>query len=188
MLVVAEVALALILLVSSGLLLRSMERLFAVPVGFDPANLVTMQLQLVGHRFDRDPVAYQYFDQTLEAVRRVPGVAAAGFTTQLPMSGDRDEYGAHFDATPLQPAVTYAVFRYAVSPGYPEAMRVPLRTGRLLDERDHAGTTPVVLISESLAQERFQGQNPLGERLRIGGSSYYTIVGVVGNVRQLSSR
>jgi hypothetical protein len=74
--------------------------------------------------------------RALEAVRSVPGVTAAAFTSQLPFSGDRDEYGAHFEATPTQPAETYGVFRYAVSPGYLEAMRIPLRRGRLLDEHD----------------------------------------------------
>jgi putative ABC transport system permease protein len=97
-LVVAEVALALVLLVTSGLLLRSIERLFAVPVGFASDGLLTMRVQTVGHRFDQDDVTYRFFERALEAVRRVPGVTAAGLTSQLPLSGDRDEYGAHFDA------------------------------------------------------------------------------------------
>lgn len=185
-LVVAEIALALVLLVSSGLLLRSLQRLFAVPLGFDSARMLTMQLQIVGHRFDAPAATQRIFDQTLEAVRRVPGVAAAGFTSQLPLSGDRDEYGAHFAATPTQPADTYGVFRYAVSPGYIEAAGIPLRAGRVFDAHDDAAGPRVAVISESLARARFRGLNPIGERLGVGPAGPFTIVGIVGDVRQVS--
>ena len=183
---VTEVAVALVLLVSSGLLLRSMERLFAVPPGFDAPGLLTMQVQISGHRFDENPAARQFFDRTLEAVRRVPGVTTAGLTSQLPMSGDRDQYGAHFDAMPTQAAATHAVFRYAVSPGYLETLRVPLRRGRLLDERDGAAAPLVALLSEALARDRFPGADPVGQQVRVGAAGPYTIVGVVGDVKQLS--
>jgi putative ABC transport system permease protein len=185
-LVVAEVALALVLLVSSGLLLRSLQRLFAVPLGFESARLLTMQLQIVGHRFDDAGAKQRIFDQALEAVRRVPGVLSAGFTSQLPLSGDRDEYGAHFEATPTQPADTYGVFRYAVSPGYIESAAIPLRAGRAFDEHDDADAPRVALISQSLAAARFPGGDPLGQRLRIGPAGPFTIVGIVGDVRQVS--
>ncbi len=185
-LVVAEVALALMLLVSSGLLLRSLEHLFAVPLGFDPARLLTMQLQIVGRRFDEAGARQRIFDQALEAVRRVPGVVSAGFTGQLPLSGDRDEYGTHFEATPTQPADTYGAFRYAVSPGYLEAAAIPLRAGRMFDEHDVAGAPLVALISASLAAARFPGTDPIGQRLRIGPAGPFTIVGITGNVRQVS--
>jgi putative ABC transport system permease protein len=185
-LVVAEIALALVLLVSSGLLLRSMERLFGVPIGFDSADLLTMQVHVVGHRFDEAAVQNRFFEQALEAVGRVPGVIAAGFTEQLPMSGDRDEYGARFAQTPTLPAAVYSVYRYPVSPGYVEAMRIPLRRGRLLDARDSAGAPLAALISESLANDRFRERDPIGEQLRIGPAGPFTIVGVVGNVKQVS--
>ncbi|HEV2854366.1 MAG TPA: ABC transporter permease [Thermoanaerobaculia bacterium] len=187
-LVVAEVALALVLLVSSGLLLRSLERLFAVAIGFDSSHLLTMQVQTSGRRFDREDQTYRFFAQALEAVRRVPGVTAAAFTSQLPLSGDLDEYGVHFEASPTRPAQTYNTFRYAVSPGYIETMRIPLRQGRLFSENDRAGAPLVALISESLAKLRFPGADPLGQRLRIGPTDGppYTIVGVVADVRQMS--
>jgi predicted permease len=185
-LVVTEVGLALVLLVSSGLLLRSMQALFAEPVGFDPSHLITMQVQLVGHRFDDGAVADRYRDAVLDAVRRAPGVTSAGFTEQLPLSGDRDEYGAQFSATATLPSVTYGAFRYAVTPGYLETMRIPLRRGRLLDGRDRGGAPLAALVSESLATERFGPQDPIGQRLRIGSTGPFTVVGVVGDVRQLS--
>jgi len=185
-LVVAEVGLALVLLVSSGLLLRSLNRLFAVDIGFDASHLLTMQVQTSSHRFDDDSAALRFFSQALQAVRQVPGVTAAALTSQLPLSRDDDEYGAAFEAGPTQPAGDYDVFRYGVSPGYLETMGIPLRRGRLLDERDGPAAPLVVLISESLARSRFPAADPIGQRLRLGPTGPYTIVGVVGDVRQMS--
>ena len=188
LLVVAEVALALVLLVGSGLLLRSIERLFAVSVGFDSSRVLTMQVQTSGPRFADSDARIRFFEDALESVRRVPGVTAAAFTSQLPLSGDLDEYGAHFEAGPDRPARSYSVFRYAVSPGYLETVRIPLRRGRLLDERDRADAPRVVLISESLARVALPGVDPVGQRIHIGPNDGlpFTIVGVVGDVKQLS--
>ena len=186
-LVVAEVALALVLLVGSGLLLRSLQRLFSVEAGFNASGMLTMQIQTAGHRFDTDTTTYRFFAQALDAVRRVPGVTAAALTSQLPLSGDHEEYGVHFEATPTRSAASHGGFRYAVSPGYLETMRIPLRRGRVLDDHDDAGAPRVALISESLAK-RFAETDPIGQLLRIGANDGppYTIVGVVGDVRQLS--
>jgi predicted permease len=92
-LVVAEVALALVLLVSAGLLLHSLERLFAVDPGFDSAHLLTMQVQISGHRYDDNAVRLRFYEQSLEAVRHVPGVAVAAYTSLLPLSGE--QYGEY---------------------------------------------------------------------------------------------
>ena len=183
-LVISEVALALVLLVSSGLLARSLARLFAMPSGFDSRGLLTMQVPAPRPGNG----SQQFFDGALEAVRRVPGVQRAALTSQLPLSGDRDEYGVHFEAEPARPAETYGAFRYAVSAGYFEAIGIPLKRGRLLDERDRAGSALVAIISESLARTRFGSADPIGRHLRIGPTDGppYTIVGVVGDVRQLS--
>lgn len=185
-LVVSEVALALVLLVSAGLLLHSLQRLFAVDVGFDGSNVLTMQLQGAGASFKDDAFTDQFFQKVLDSVRRLPGVTAAGFTRQLPLSGDLDQYGAHFAATPTQPADTYPIFRYAVTPGYIETMRIPLLRGRLLTEHDDQKAPFVAVISESLAKARFHDADPIGQRLEIGLTGPYTIVGVVGNVKQAS--
>jgi putative ABC transport system permease protein len=186
-LVVAEVALALVLLVSSGLLLRSLQRLFAVSSGFEPAGLLTMQLQTSGLRFNEDSTNDRFFAQALEAVRGVPGVTAAALTTQLPLSGDNELYGLHFDPRPVEdPGEQRGTFRYGVSPGYIETMGIPLLSGRTLQEQDREGTPPVALISESAARRRLPGLDPIGRRIKVGESPPYTIVGVVGDVKQLS--
>ncbi len=192
-LVVAEVALALVLLVSAGLLLRSLERLLAVDPGFDSSHLLTMQVQTSGHQFDDLRAApgvgastrHRFFAQALEAVRRVPGVKAAAFTSLLPLSDD-SQFGVY--GTLFENGGGYNVFRYAVSPGYIQTMGIPLRRGRLLDEHDVAGTPQAVLISESLAKREFHGQDPIGKLVHLGPTDrpWYTVVGVVGDVRQAS--
>jgi putative ABC transport system permease protein len=189
-LVVAEVALALVLLVSAGLLLRSLQHLFAIDPGFDTSHLVTMRVQASGHKFNDPGATHQYFEQTLEAVRELPGVVTAAFTSQLPLSGDlEDGYGVHFESSPTGNAEPGSgALRYAVSPGYFETMAVPLRKGRTLDLHDVADAPPAVVISESLAKGKFYDQDPIGQRLRMDPEEgqWATIVGVVGNVKQTS--
>ena len=189
-LVVAEVAMALVLLVSAGLMLRSLTRLFAIDPGFDSSHVLTMQVEESGHRFDDDSARNRFFMQALEAVRQLPGVSAAAFTSQLPLSGDFESFGVQFQSD--RNDNSEAGLRYAVSPGYFEAMRIPLRRGRLLDEHDVMGAPQAVLISEAFAQRKFPGQNPLGQRVRVGPDigradrPWGTIVGVVGDVKQAS--
>jgi putative ABC transport system permease protein len=184
-LVIAEVALALVLLVSAGLLFRSLSRLMAVDTGFDDGPLLTMQVQVTGHRYDSTDVRYGFLEQTLDAVRHVPGVEAAAYTSQLPLSDDLDIYGTHLERE-VDPANDGASLRYAVTPGYFTAMRIPLRAGRLLDEHDGANSPRAVVVSESFVKGAFPGVDPIGQRLRFGDpeGDWYTIVGVVGDVRQ----
>ena len=163
-LAVSQVALALVLLVTAGLVLRSLETLFAIDPGFDASHLLTMQVQQYGHQFDTDSARARFLTQALEAVRQVAGVTSAAFTSQLPLSGDFDVYGVQFES---HTATTEGALRYAVSPGYFETTRIPLLRGRLLDERDNAQTPGVVVISESLAQSKFPHQDPIGQRVRL---------------------
>jgi len=187
-LVVAEVSLAVVLLVSAGLLLRSVQHLFAMDPGFDASHLLTMQVQESGHRYDGKVASLQFFEQALDRVRQVPRVVAAGFTSQLPLSGDEEVYGVQFEKGPDADAA----LRYAVSPGYLETMHIPLRRGRMLNEHDIAGTPEAVLINEGYANRIFHGQDPIGQRVRLGPDMghadrpWATIVGVVGDIKQRS--
>jgi putative ABC transport system permease protein len=187
-LVVAQVAFALVLLVGAGLLFQSLQRLFAISPGFDAHDVLSMRVQVAGRRYRDDAAVQRFFDEALAAVQRVPGVAAAALTTQLPLSGDADIYGLRFESSAADAvADSGGAFRYAVSPGYFDAMRIPLRRGRLLSEQDQAGP-PAVLVSESLARRRFPNGDAIGQRLHIGPTDrpWFTIVGVVGDVTQLS--
>jgi putative ABC transport system permease protein len=196
-LVVTEVALALVLLVSAGLLLRSMQRLLRVDPGFESGHLLTLQVQTSGHQFDELPKApgqgesarRRFFEQALDAVRRVPGVRQAAFTSVLPLSDDppaMSMYGARFEND--SPEGGRTVFRYAVSPQYCQTMGISLRSGRCLDQRDTASAPQSAVISESLARSQFPHQDPIGKRLKVGPPDrpWYTVVGVVGDIKQSS--
>ncbi len=191
-LVVAEVALALVLLVSAGLLLRSVRQLVAMAPGFDPSHVVTMQVVEAGHAFDSDAARLEFFRRALDAVHAVPGVASAAFTSQLPLSGDVDGYGYEWAARPdVKAGEDGSALRYAVSPRYFEAMRIPLVRGRLPDVTDRPGSPEAVAINESFAKRVFGNDDPLGKRVRFGPETdgdrpWDVVVGVVGDVKQYS--
>jgi putative ABC transport system permease protein len=189
-LIAIEVALAAVLLVNAGLLWRTVHHLLSLDSGFDGRGVLVMQVPTSGRAFEDDGAVHRYFDSLLEAVRRVPGVASAAWTSQLPLSGELDAFGVHAETTGAAPTTAdeRGAFRYAVSPAYFETMGIALRQGRLLDERDTAGQPPVVLVNESFARRRFPGRDPLGQRVRIGAEStpWFTIVGLVGDVTQTS--
>jgi len=186
-LVVAEVGLAMVLLASAGLLFRSLTRLFAVDPGFDASHLLTLQVQTSGHAFDNPDVTRRFFHRALEEVRRNPAVESAALTSLLPLTDDTQFglYGTSFQKTDR----SYDTFRYVVVPGYFETMRIPLRRGRYLEDRDAAAAPHVTVISESLAKKAFGDEDPLGQLMRIGGFPnwpLYTVVGVVADVSQVS--
>jgi putative ABC transport system permease protein len=192
-LVIAEIGLALMVLVGAGLMLRSLAKLFARAPGFATTQRVTMQVTATGHRYDSDTVRYQFFTQALAAVRQVPGVLDAAFTNQLPLSGDADSYGFELRRIPTSdPNASRTALRYAVSPAWFETMGIPLRRGRLLNGGDRPGSGEAVVISESLARREFAGADPLGQQMRagpeIGDTSrpWGVVVGVVGDVKQES--
>ena len=192
-LVVAEVALALVLLVSAGLLLRSLRRLFSTDPGFDSSHVLTLQVNEASHRYDKNPARLEFFRQALDAVQALPGVERAGFTSQLPLSGDSDVYGMAFDhGGALAQQNDFAALRYAVTPGYFTAMRIPLRGGRFFNEGDSATAPRVAILNESLARREFGSRDPIGQRvcLRCDLSSpdrpWSVVVGVVADVKQSS--
>ena len=187
-LVVAEVALALMLLVGAGLLLRSLQRLFAVDPGFKPANVLTLRVQMTGVAYD-DAAVLRFVDRALDAVRVLPGVESAAFTSQLPLSGDFDRYGAQLESDSVNdPKIDHGALRYGVTPEYFPALGIPLRRGRLLDARDRAGAPVAVVVSEAFVRHRLGGRDPIGGRLHLGRTDlpWSTIVGVVGDVKQTS--
>ena len=192
-LVVAEVALALVLLVSAGLLMRSLEHLFAVTPGFRASRLLTMQVIAPGNAYRSDTARRLFYQQALDAVRQVPGVTAAAFTSQLPLSDDLDAYGYAFQSTPnVKAGADGSALRYAVTPAYFATMGIPLRRGRLLESTDLPGGPEAIVISESLARRKFGKQNPIGQRVKFGPETgadtrpWDIIVGVVGDVKQQS--
>ncbi len=188
-LVVTDVALAMVLLAGAGLMLKSMARLLEVPSGMSPENVLTMKLSLFGPEFsgpDGNTRTLATFRQALERVTSLPGVKAAGAVSQLPLGGDFDMYGVLIKDKPIaNPEDAPGAFRYGVTPGYIEALGIPVRRGRTITTQDDEKTEPVVLINELFAARIWPGEDPLGKMVRIGGPKrpWRTIVGVVGNVR-----
>ncbi len=189
-LVVAEVSIAVVLLIGAGLLLRTLRHLFSTDPGFDPSHVMTMQVQESGTKYAKDPDRLRFFDDALRRVRQIPGVTNAAFVNQLPLSGDFEVYGVAFQKDGGQNAI--AAFRYAVTPGYFETMRIPLRRGRLFTEQDTTGATRVAIISESLAKQEFGDKDPLGQGLHAGPDMnrpdrpWAIVVGVVADVKHSS--
>jgi len=184
MLVFADVALALLLLTGAGLMMKSFLRLLQVHPGFDPAHTLTLTMSLWGPKADDSPAA-AFYQQVLERVRALPGVKAAGTTSQLPLGGNLDMYGIHVEGQTLpNPQDDPSADRYSVSPGYLRAMRIPLLRGRDFDARDVAAAARVVLVNESLARKYWPDGDPIGKRLQVGDTKgpWRTVVGVVGDV------
>lgn len=186
MLIVGEVALAVVLLVGAGLLTRTMQRLLSEPYGFDAGSTVVLQVRATSVPAG-DASVHQFWDGALDAIEDVPGVRSAAVTTQLPLSGDRDMYGVVVNGSGRANGADGSVLRYSVSPGYHEIMGVPVREGRALQDTDRGGAPPVTVVSASLARSLFGDQSAVGQRIRIGASNTaFTIVGVAGDVRQES--
>ena len=186
--VAAEVALALVLLIGAGLLLQSVQRLLAVPMGFRAEHVLTLQVQATGAEFRNPQMVHQLFERVRAAAAAVPGVTGAAVTSLLPLSGDSDLYGVQsrgeFD---VRPASAREALRYAVSPSYLETMGIPVVQGRSFNDRDGATAPRVAVISAAMARRHFKDRTPLGEQVRVGGNDvWYTVVGVAGNVRQSS--
>jgi len=184
-LVVAEVALGVVLLVSAGLLVRTFVHLRSLNPGFDPANVVTAMVSLQDARYEDAARVNQLFEQSLARVRQQPGIDAAGVTLGLPYTRLlNDGWTRVEDFNPeekwLGTNVSYA------TPGYMEALRIPLRRGRLIGDRDQENSTPVVVVNEEFARRYYKGADIVGKHIKVAGATR-EIVGIVGNARATSS-
>jgi putative ABC transport system permease protein len=185
-LVVVEVALSTVLLIGGGLLVRSFIRLIDVNPGYDPANVITAQIGLPETRYGTPGQQRAFFDQLLERVASVPGVQSAGTTKMLPLLPGNMiiSFGIVGQPTPNDPRDFPRASTRIVSAGYAEAIGLKLVAGRVLGPHDDAGTTPVVVVSESLARQYLGGADKaVGAHLQMFGPQPMEVVGVVGDVR-----
>jgi len=184
LLVVSDVALALLLLTGAGLVMKSFVRLLEVKPGFDPSNTLTLSISLWGPKAT-DAKAVEFYQQVLRSTQALPGVESAGVVSQLPLGGNLDMYGVHVEGkSSSDPEEDPSADRYSISPAYLRAMRIPSLSGREFDDRDRADSLPVVLINESAARKFWPGENAIGQRFRFGDSKgpWRTVVGIVGDV------
>jgi putative ABC transport system permease protein len=184
LLVVADVAFALVLLAGAGLMMKSFVRLLEVKPGFEPSKTLTMNISLWGPK-SKDPEAALFYEQVLERIHVLPGVESAAIVSQLPLGGNSDKYGVHAEGKSLpNPENDPSADRYSISPAYFKTMHIPVLSGREFNSGDRGNSTMVVLVNETAARQLWMGEDPIGKRLRLGDvkGPWRTVVGVVGDV------
>jgi predicted permease len=180
-LVVIEVTGSIVLLVSSGLLMRAIWRIEAVAPGFRTENVMTMRTALPLPKYVQTAARHRFYTRVLDDVRAVPGVQSAAYVTGLPMVRTGGIWGVEIPGEPERED-NRASLRY-VTPGYFATLRIPLRRGRDIDARDTTASRPyVAVVSESLAQRHWPGLDPIGRRFKFAFEER-TVIGVVGDVK-----
>jgi putative ABC transport system permease protein len=189
LLVVGQVAVALVLLVGAGLLVRSFTALTRVDSGIDADNLLTFDIVLSGSRAQNRATQSSFYDAVLREIRVLPGVLAAGAAVTLPIGGD--DFGATFaiEGRPApspadEPSAGYQI----VTPGYFEAIGMQVRAGRDFSDSDTVESPRVVIVNETLARQHWPGESPVGRHVRIGrnpAEPWATVVGVVSDIRHM---
>jgi putative ABC transport system permease protein len=187
--VVAEVALALVLLVGAGLLIQSLQKLSGQYTGIRPENVLTLRTVLPGTRYHEHSQREAFYDAVLGRVRALPGVVAAGYTTTVPLTWKGGTSGFTVEGRAPEPGLGNDANHRQVTADYLKALGVPLKAGRYLEESDGPQTLPVVVINEAMARTYWPNEEALGKRFKVGGPDaqrpWVTIVGVVGDVRQM---
>jgi predicted permease len=188
-LVASEVAVALVLLIGAGLLMRSFANVMAVDPGFDSGGAIAASMAVPITKYPDGPRSALFYSHLLERLRRVPGVAAAGAVTQAPLTGRDHGGGLVIEGAPADTGRFSAGYRIA-TPGYLEAAGLRLVQGRTLSDSDRAGALPVAVVNQAFVRALPAGMNPLGVRFRFNGmdavNPTLTVVGVVGDVRHRS--
>jgi putative ABC transport system permease protein len=189
LLVIGEVALSLMLLVGSGLLLESFAKLRGIDPGFRADHVLTVRVDAPVTKYGDFTKRSEFFARVLERVRAVPGVRAAGFTSALPLTWEGGTRGFIQEGVAPRTGVTRDANNRVVSPGYFEAMRIPLRGGRLFQDADGPDAPPVAIINETMARKFWPNQDPLGKRFKFEDpadkTGWITVAGIVGDVRQM---
>jgi predicted permease len=185
-LVVSEMALAAILVIGAGLLIRSLSALQHVDPGFDSRGLLTFQLYLPPARYPDATAASSFYTRLLDRLRALPGVQAAAAMSGLPPLRDVNANDTQFEGLAPSRDRPFNVDYYQIIQGeYFRTMRIPMLQGRAFELGDNASGPPVALVNETLARTYYPDQDPIGRRVRPGGASFWlTIVGVVKDVKQ----
>ena len=183
-LVVAQVAVSVILLIGSGLLLRSLVLLRAVNPGFDTRNLLTAEIRLAPDKYPDEAPRIEFFSILIEELKAIPGVDDVAVINQLPIrnpGGNITVYAA--ERPPPDPNDRISAYDRIVFPGYFDAMGIPLLSGRGIEASDLAQDAPVLVINETMARTLFPNENPLGRLVNVQQDVDYEVIGVVGDVR-----
>jgi putative ABC transport system permease protein len=182
-LVVSEIALALVLLIGAGLMVRTLAHLSRVNLGFNPAKVLTLRVPLSGERYKEPQARAEFWGHVVAAVRSLPSVESASVSRGLPIHGWAGQFFTTFDE-PNPPAGQVPDANYViVGPDYFRTMQIPLRRGRSFSDHDTQSGHRVVIVNEELARSYWPGQDPLGKLLRVGGQGpWLSVAGVAENV------
>jgi putative ABC transport system permease protein len=187
-LVAGQVALSLVLLVGAGLLMRSFERLLATQPGFQPEHVLTASVSLPGAQYKQDQQIRSFYRELIERLQQLPGAKMAGASTDLPLEAGWTHLFTPEGYQPPPGAGLNLCSHSVILGDYLQTLRVPLVRGRYFTERDKPGSTPALIVSESLAKRYWPNQDPVGKRVKWGppesNNPWLTIVGVVGDVKQ----
>jgi predicted permease len=183
--VIAEIALAVVLLVSAGMLGQTLLHLSLLDPGLKIHNVLTARTALSPATLQNPEGTRAAWNEILDRLRHLPGVEAAATIDTVPMRDGSNTIGFRTSAAPVPDEQQPAVLANCASPGYLSVMRIPLRAGRFITDQDRKGSESVVVIDEMMAQQAWPGENAIGKHLWIGiGPDPATVVGVVGHVRQ----
>jgi predicted permease len=187
-LVIAETAVALMLLVAAGLLIKSFAKLQDVNPGFSSENVLTAQISLPASRYADGPARRQFWERLLEKSRALPGATSAGLTSNVPFNGNVSSGSYSIVGYTPGPSEAAPHGRQEVVGGdYFKAMQIPLLEGRVFNDGDAPDSPPVVVVDQYLANRYFAGRSAIGQQIRRGGpgSAPFTIVGVVGTINSI---
>jgi putative ABC transport system permease protein len=190
LLVVSEIAMSLVLLVCAGLMIRTVWQLSNVNPGFNTKNLLTMNVWLPHAKYPNDRSWIDFYDRATKRIELIPGVAAAGLTSVLPLSKNFDGRGIDVEDNPRPPGERDSADLYIVTPGYLRAMETPLIGGRLLGDQDGTDAPRVALVNETMARRLWPGRDPMGRRFKVPGAipiekaPWFSVVGIVQDVKQ----
>jgi len=190
-LIATEVAMALLLLVGCGLLIRSFAKVTSIDPGFRSDGVLTADLVLPHTTYPDDNAIAAFYQQLLQDIGKLPGVQQVGITNDVPVSGGT--YNGGFEIEGAPPPSSYMYYGLATS-GFFRALNIPLKQGRLFDDRDRAGVADVAIVNQAFVNRFLPGVNPVGVRVRnlandnnrYGSDRWITIVGVVGDARDVS--
>lgn len=186
-LVVAEVALALVLLVGAGLLIRSFMRLQAVGTGFNPENVLTMRVALPGRKYNDDPKRISFFTQAVTQMQALPGIESTGVINFMPFAGPGAGTGFEIEGKPLSlPGQRLTTGVCVADQNFFQAMQIPLKRGRMFTEQEVKEMRHVVVVNEALAKKYFPNEEALGQRLTISMKNENVpteIIGIVADVK-----
>ena len=189
--VVAEVALALVLLVGAGLLIQTLAKLRGQYAELHLEHVLTARTDLLGDRYRTHEQRVAFYDSVLQRVAHLPGVTAAGYTTAAPLLRKGGANGLTLEGHETDPNANYNANQRQISPDYFKAIGLALREGRPFNEQDTERAVPVTIINETMARAYWPGENAIGKRFKIGLPSgpnpWLTIVGVVADVRQMAA-